>query len=111
MVRKHTEVAKKFYGSNAWRKTRKAYINSLDNGGMCEQCIKYNEYNHGYIVDHIIEINIDNINNPDITLSWDNLQYLCLSCHNKKTFGNPENLDAIPNGCAFDEFGNLIQKK
>jgi len=111
MVLQHTEIAKKFYASKAWKKTRKAYIDSLDNGGMCEWCLEEGRYVHGVIVDHIEEIDINNINNPNIILNHDNLQYLCIPCHNKKTFGNPENRNAIPEGTMFDENGQLIKRE
>jgi hypothetical protein len=41
----------------------------------------------GYIVDHIEELTPANITDPNIALNHDNLQYLCLDCHNSKTFG------------------------
>jgi len=80
--------AKPFYNSSAWKKVRKSFIAnrvSID-GGMCQHCKEV----PGYIVDHIEELSSDNINNTKITLSWSNLQYLCLDCHNKKTFGEVE---------------------
>ncbi len=82
------EFSRKFYDSPAWRKCRKAFISyrkSVD-GGLCQIC----KDDLGYIVDHIEELTPENINNQDITLSWSNFQYVCLVCHNKKTFGEPE---------------------
>ena len=96
----HTEVAKKFYKSARWRKCRESYIQSVF--GMCEHCDK-----PGYIVDHIIEININNINDPNITLNHENLQYLCTPCHNRKTFGKAE---VTRDDVMFDDQGNLIAK-
>ena len=100
-IREHTAEAKKFYNSTAWKKCRTSYINSLVDG-LCEHC----QFNIGYIVDHIEEINIKNINNPMITLNHDNLQYLCLECHNKKTFGTPK--EKIRAGFSFNGLGELI---
>lgn len=82
------EFAKAFYNSGAWRKTRKSFIAgrvSID-GGMCQSCKDV----PGYIVDHIEELTPNNINDTLITLHWRNFQYLCLRCHNKKTFGTIE---------------------
>lgn len=82
------EFAKPFYNSAAWKKVRKSFIAnrvSID-GGMCQACSK----ELGYIVDHIEELTPENINDPYITLHWHNLQYLCLDCHNTKTFGKRE---------------------
>lgn len=83
------EFSKKFYRSSTWQKCRASFIMhriTID-GGMCEHC----KDKPGYIVDHIVELTPENINDLDITLSHENLQYLCLQCHNKKTFGKKEN--------------------
>lgn len=96
------EYAKRFYKSTAWKKCRESYIAAtLD--GMCEHCKEV----PGYIVDHIVEITPVNINNPDITLNHENLQYLCLQCHNTKTFSkySPMREDVM-----FNENGELIRR-
>jgi 5-methylcytosine-specific restriction protein A len=94
------EYSRKFYDSPAWRKVRKSYIShrqSID-GGLCEcGCGEL-----GYIVDHIKEITPDNINDTSITLSYSNLQYLSLACHNTKTFGHQEEKKYY-----FDEHGQI----
>lgn len=71
--------AQKFYNSNAWHKCRNEYINQrmLADGGMCEECHSA----HGYIVHHIVHLNELNINDPDVTLNPDNLEYVCKECH------------------------------
>lgn len=91
--------AKKFYNSTAWKKAREAYIKKVY--GLCENCGE-----PGYIVDHIKELTPGNINNPEVTLNEKNFQYLCLNCHNEKTF-----LKYSPTqpGLIFDQDGNLIQ--
>lgn len=91
--------AKKFYKSLAWKKCRATYIPKVF--GLCEHCDE-----PGYIVDHIVEITPENINDPNITLNHENLQYLCLPCHNKKTFGKAA---VNQEGLMFDEEGNLIR--
>lgn len=45
------------------------------------------------IVDHIIEIDETNYQDESITLNEDNLQLLCLECHNTKTFQSKINLN------------------
>lgn len=70
---------------------------------MCEHCKEV----HGYIVDHIVEITPQNIDNPDITLNHENLQYLCLPCHNTKTFGKAV---LIREDVMFNEHGDLIRR-
>lgn len=68
---------------------------------MCEHCDK-----PGYICDHIKEINIYNVDDPNITLNHENLQYLCLSCHNKKTFAK---YSVVREDVKFDSQGNLVK--
>ena len=99
-MREHTLEAKRFYNSSQWRKCRASYISTVP-GGLCEHC----QHSMGYIVDHIQEINIHNINDPDITLNHNNLQYLCLECHNTKTF---RKYNAIREGFTFNDDGELI---
>lgn len=99
-MRKHTAAAKKFYNSKDWKKCRAKYIIKVF--GLCEHC-----EDPGYIVDHIEEINDSNVHDSHITLNEENLQYLCLSCHNKKTF---KKQNATANGLVFNENGDLIQK-
>ena len=95
------DYAKSFYKSTAWKKCRKSFIGSRRSidGGLCEHC----KGRSGYIVDHIVEITPENINNSMVTLNHNNLQYLCLECHNKKTFqknfATRENLFFDMDGC------------
>lgn len=75
------EFAKQFYQSPAWKKCRKAFISyrrSLD-GGLCEICHE----RPGFIVHHKILLTPANINDPDVTLNFGNLQYVCLECHDR----------------------------
>lgn len=92
MERSNKEV-ERFYKTKQWQRTRQAYI--AYKHGMCERC-----NNGGYFVHHKIYINSKNINNPDITLNFNNLELLCKKCHNKEHF------EEI--GYKFDENGELI---
>ena len=67
------------YNSKAWQKTRDAYRRRV--GGLCEACYSRGIIKPGEIVHHKIPITPDNIDNPEITLSFDNLQLLCRDCH------------------------------
>ena len=75
------EFAKKFYSSKAWQDTRNAYSKSV--GHLCEQCLRFGIYRPGIIVHHKIEISPVTIENPEIALSWNNLELLCRECHAK----------------------------
>lgn len=68
------EFSKGLYNSALWVKTRKAYFSYKH--GICEKCGK-----PGEIVHHKIHLNARNINKPEITLSFDNLQLVCRECH------------------------------
>lgn len=95
----HKHFAKQFYDSKEWQRCRESYIRKVH--GVCEWC-----GNPGYIVDHIIELTPENISDPNITLNHDNLQYLCLTCHNKKTFRKHK---ATRDDVMFNEDGELVQ--
>lgn len=41
---------------------------------------------HGYIVHHKCYLDMSNIYNPEVTLNFDNLELLCMDCHNKEHF-------------------------
>lgn len=90
------EFAKAFYNSAKWKMCRKAYIEhrkAID-GGMCETCHEA----PGYIVHHKEELTPENINNPDIALSFQNLKFDCHICHQK------ENSKDGPSGLVQYEF-------
>lgn len=91
------EYAKTFYNSMKWIKCRKAFMKSKNY--ICERCGDIAK-----IVHHKKHITPDNITDPNITLNWDNLQALCLDCHNVM-HGNS---NATINGVTFDENGDLI---
>lgn len=73
------EFSREFYKSNAWQNCRLNYIKSV--GGLCEDCLAKGIYKPGAIVHHITNLSPDNIHDPTVTLSWDNLRYVCRDCH------------------------------
>lgn len=77
-------IAKPFYNSKAWKVCREGYAKSK--GGLCERCLKQGIYKPGDIVHHKTYITRDNMTDPGITLNWDNLELLCIECHNKEHF-------------------------
>lgn len=68
--------SKPFYHSAQWLAVREAYAKSKCY--LCECC-----GNPGIEVHHIIPLTPDNINDPSITTSFENLRLLCRSCHRK----------------------------
>lgn len=97
------EFAKKFYKSSAWIKCRNSYISSVY--GLCERCEK-----PGYIVHHKIHLNQSNINDPDVSLNHDNLEYLCLDCHNEHHKFNREIKPITRDGFKFNSNGELVKE-
>jgi 5-methylcytosine-specific restriction endonuclease McrA len=73
--------AESFYKSKQWQDTRNAYASSV--GGLCEMCKANGLYNAGEIVHHIVHITPQNINDPNVTLDWNNLMLVCRECHAK----------------------------
>jgi 5-methylcytosine-specific restriction endonuclease McrA len=97
------EFAQRFYNSKTWKECRKSFIakrRTID-GGMCEHC----KNSLGYIVDHIVELNPINISDPFVSLNHENLQYLCLVCHNSKNTEKSTRDDV-----EFDSQGMLVMK-
>lgn len=68
-----------FYKTTAWEACRDAYIRSV--GGLCERCYAKGRITPGVIVHHKIHLTPENAHDPEITLSFDNLELLCRNCH------------------------------
>lgn len=93
-MQRENKIVADFYKSNSWEQTRDAYIKSKH--GMCERCS-----NAGVIVHHKKYITIDNIDDYNITLNFNNLELLCRKCHNKEHMKNK-----LP--YEFDENGDIL---
>lgn len=95
MQRANPKVAK-FYNSKVWKDCSKAYLTSKLY--ICERC------DHEATICHHKEyVTVDNVDDPDITLSWNNLEALCIDCHNKEHFRKDDEY-------FFDDDGNLVFK-
>ena len=90
------DYAKEFYKSTAWVKCRNSFMDSKNN--VCERCGDV-----AVICHHKEHITPDNISDPNITLNWDNLQALCIECHNA-IHGKSQ---TIRDDLTFDSAGNL----
>jgi len=93
------DYAKRFYSSKRWKDTQAAYM--ISQHYICERC-----GNIARIVHHIKYITPMNIQDPNITLNWDNLEALCMDCHTREHLGSSSCID----GVSFDQDGNLIYK-
>ena len=102
------EWAKSFYSSKEWKECRVAYIDMVD--GMCERCLEKEKVNPGYIVHHKNHLTPDNINDPEVTLNFDELEYLCLDCHNEE-HGVGSSKEVTREGLIFNKHGELVEQK
>ena len=74
--------AKSFYLSDSWRDCRESFLKYRSY--LCERCSTPDNPVIACIVHHKTYLTPDNINNPNISLSWENLEALCQDCHNKE---------------------------
>lgn len=91
-----------FYRSKKWRKCRDSFIAyrvSID-GGFCERC--HNEL--GYIVHHKDYLDLNKVKDMDIAYGFDNLEFVCLNCHNDEHLHQGKQLK-----CLFDEKGKPVR--
>lgn len=98
------DFAKAFYNSARWKKCRKAAL--ARDLYLCQQCHKAEATE----VHHIKFLTPENINDPEITLSLDNLKSLCHECHTiiHNEQGSSSGLRSSDNRCAFDINGNVL---
>ena len=73
------EFSMRFYKSSLWRDCRNGY--AAYKGHLCERCLRRGVLAFGEIVHHKTELTPENIDDPNITLNWDNLELLCRFCH------------------------------
>lgn len=96
-MQRSNPIVDAFYHSKEWKKTRQAYIKHKL--GICERCGQPH-----YFVHHKEYITVDNINNYNITLNWDNLELLCKTCHIQEHFKEKQEY-------VFDEKGDIIKNE
>jgi len=75
-----------FYHSSAWRKCAQSFMQSKRY--ICQRCGK--TMPGQMIVHHKIRLNERNVDDANISLNWNNLELLCIDCHNKEHFGTKE---------------------
>lgn len=82
------EWAEWFYKSKRWLDCRAGFLASKQN--LCERCSTDDNPTPATIAHHKEYLTPQNIHDPDISLSWDNLEALCQDCHNKEHHGSKE---------------------
>lgn len=108
-------VRKDFYNSKVWKDVRKTVW--LKQNCLCARChlpvyvdgisewIPKENRRTG-IVHHKIHLDNINVYDDEISLNEDNLEGLCIECHNQEH--NP--ITSTREEYAFDEYGNLVLK-
>lgn len=104
MINVAKEWAKDFYNSKEWDKVRE--LKMQQQYGLCERCGDIAK-----IVHHKIYLTPYNINDTNISLNLDNLECLCLICHNKEHGYFNANEDDDDYEYEFDEHGNIVAKQ
>lgn len=98
------DFSREIYNGRRWRKTAKAFAASKCY--ICERCHNRSFIGSGrkprYIVHHKTPLTPDNIHDESIVYGWDNLELLCIDCHNTI---HDSHLDRE---CMFDEHGTPI---
>ena len=126
------EWARRLYKSTAWERTRSSYLKAtLDTDGnvlvlhgdrfvtldgrevppysvippgMCERCFRMGEMTPATLVHHKVHLTPDNVDDPEVSLSYDNFMRLCQDCHAFVHSGQGE-----PR-VTFDEHGNGVSR-
>lgn len=78
------KINREFYESKLWRQTSKCYMNNANH--LCERCLAKGLYTPAKIVHHKIHLTEENVKEPAIAYGFDNLEALCLDCHNAEHF-------------------------
>ena len=99
---KRTPEQQRFYKTAKWRKFRASYLASV--GGLCERCKAKGKIVPAEIVHHRIYLDANNINDPDISLSFNSVEALCRKCHADEHNPNPRRYE-------LDENGRVIAKE
>lgn len=92
-------INNEFYRSKVWRDTRERF---LELNPWCEECLKQKRYTPATLVHHREHLNETNVNDPKISLGYDNLEAVCIECHNKIHYGRTDKRYTV------DQFGRVF---
>ena len=76
------DFAQGFYNSTAWKECREAY--KRQQRFLCERCLAQGLLVPGEIVHHKIRITPATIDDPAVTLNFENLELLCRKHHEEE---------------------------
>lgn len=72
-------------------------------GGLCERCKSRGIITAGRVVHHKVRLTAENYMRPEISLSFENLELLCQSCHEEEHRGKRRYV--------FSEDGKVLEKR
>lgn len=75
-------IDRSFYCSSAWENCRAEYLKKVNH--LCERCLAKGIYEPAYIVHHRVHLTQENFGDPELMFGFDNLEALCLACHNEE---------------------------
>lgn len=81
-------IDENFYKTKSWLSCKQAYMNHVN--GLCEICFSKNRIVPAKIVHHKIHMNSETVKDDSLAYGFDNLQAVCLACHNDIHFGKKE---------------------
>lgn len=73
-------IDRKFYESQTWRDCQAAYMKKVNH--LCERCLAKGRHEPARIVHHRIHLTQENLGDPELMYGFDNLEALCIECHN-----------------------------
>lgn len=88
------------YKSKKWQKVRKLKLSMQP---FCERCLCKGIYTPAYIVHHKEYVTDQNYFDDNVFFNLDNLESICLDCHNNEHFADKKDY-------MFDSDGNLIKR-
>ena len=91
------DYARSLYGNRKWKLTQVAYM--ISRNYICERCGSV-----ARIVHHKNYITPDNIYDPKVVFDWDNLEAVCIDCHNTEHIISA----ATEEGLRFNSNGDIV---
>ena len=73
-------IDRKFYEAPEWRHCQAEYMKKANH--LCERCLARGRYEPARIVHHKVHLTEETIGDPALMYGFDNLEALCLACHN-----------------------------
>jgi 5-methylcytosine-specific restriction protein A len=100
MPTKHGPKVDAFYHSPQWRRFQSFIVRSRH--GICDICGR-----KGTLVHHIVPLTEENVSDPSVSLNPDNVQLLCIPCHNALHADMDSGRSDKPTVCVFGSDGSV----